>query len=38
MLEMKELQLAGKLTEKETREYAGPVHYVSNNEVFRPKK
>ena len=37
MMEMKELQFARKLTEKEAREYAGPVHYISHHEVLRPE-
>ena len=37
MKEMKEMQFARKLTEKEAREHAGPVHYISHHEVLRPE-
>ena len=37
MVEMNHLQFSRRLTEKEAREYAGPVHYISHHEVLRPE-
>ena len=37
MVEMNQLQFSRRLTEKETREYSGPVHYISHHEVLRPE-
>ncbi|XP_067051157.1 uncharacterized protein [Acropora muricata] len=37
MVEMKELQFSRRLTEKEAREYSGPVHFISHHEVLRPE-
>ncbi|XP_068749406.1 uncharacterized protein [Montipora capricornis] len=37
MIEMSELQFSRKFTEKEAREYTGPVHYISHQEVLRPE-
>jgi hypothetical protein len=36
MVEMEQLGFSRKLTEKEEREYDGPVHYVSHHEVLKP--
>ena len=35
MVEMEQLGFSRKLTEKEEREYDGPVHYVSHHEVLK---
>jgi len=37
MVEMNHLQFSRRLTEKEAREYSGPVHYISHHEVLRPE-
>ena len=37
MVEMNHLQFSRKLTEKEAREYSGPVHYISHHDVLRPE-
>ena len=37
MVEMNDLQFSRRLTEKEAREYSGPVHYISHHEVLRPE-
>ena len=36
MDEMNQLQFSRKLTEKESREYSFPIHYVSHHKVLRP--
>ena len=37
MVEMNHLQFSRRLTEKEAREYPGPVHFISHHEVLRPE-
>lgn len=37
MVEINHLQFSRRLTEKEVREYSGPVHYISHHEVLRPE-
>ena len=37
MIEMNHLQFSRRLTEKEAREYSGPVHFISRHEVLRPE-
>ena len=37
MVEMNHLQFSRRLTEKEAREYSGPVHFISHHEVLRPE-
>ena len=37
MIEMNHLQFSRRLTEKEAREYSGPVHFISHHEVLRPE-
>lgn len=36
MADMNQLQFSRRLTEKEAREYSGPVHFISHHEVLRP--
>ena len=36
--EMNKLKFAPKLSDVEIKDYKGPVHYVSDNEVLRPEK
>lgn len=37
MVEMNELQFSRRLTEKEAREFSGPVHFISHHDVLRPE-
>ena len=37
MIEMNHLQFSRRLTEKEAREYSGPVHFISHHEILRPE-
>ncbi|KAJ8036637.1 hypothetical protein HOLleu_20672 [Holothuria leucospilota] len=38
MMEMVEMKFARKLTEKDIKQYKGPVHYISHHAVIRPEK
>ena len=37
MVEMSEMEFSRKLSEKQLKEYNGPVHYISHHAVFRPE-
>ena len=37
MVEMSEMEFSRMLSEKELKEYKGPVHYISDHTVFRPE-